>query len=271
MRNDFYVGCFNDPNYMAHHGILGMHWGKRNGPPYPLDAADHSKSEKAAGYKKSLGGGRNESLYDRKTKKVAKSVTTKKPSEKKTSISKYTNPDGTINEAGKKKFFSKNEHGWYVINQNGYDFNNKQKASAERYAKAVAANVKKNPEFKKAYEDYKQANLKNNEHFIAEREKWFRQEGEYKGKDYYQFKDISAHKWFNSKDAQNEKQAREKLERLVKDAAKEHPLYNKSFYQIPGYNYVEGYSNIAKQNAGEYATNYAIQMLRWEIAKEHKK
>ena len=61
MRNDF------ESNYLAHHGILGMHWGKRNGPPYPLDAADHSQSEKKAGYKKSLGGGRNESLYDRKS------------------------------------------------------------------------------------------------------------------------------------------------------------------------------------------------------------
>lgn len=24
-------------NYLAHHGMLGMSWGKRNGPPYPLD------------------------------------------------------------------------------------------------------------------------------------------------------------------------------------------------------------------------------------------
>lgn len=34
MRNDF------ESNYLAHHGILGMHWGRRNGPPYPLDAPD---------------------------------------------------------------------------------------------------------------------------------------------------------------------------------------------------------------------------------------
>lgn len=62
MRNDF------ESNYLAHHGILGQKWGHKNGPPYPLDAGDHSSSEKKAGYKKSIGGGRNEELYDRPSK-----------------------------------------------------------------------------------------------------------------------------------------------------------------------------------------------------------
>ena len=48
MRNDF------SSNYLAHHGILGQKWGKKNGPPYPLDAGDHSSSEKKAGWRKSL-------------------------------------------------------------------------------------------------------------------------------------------------------------------------------------------------------------------------
>ncbi len=39
---------------LCHHGILGQKWGKKNGPPYPLDAGDHSSSEKKAGWRKSL-------------------------------------------------------------------------------------------------------------------------------------------------------------------------------------------------------------------------
>lgn len=41
-------------NELYHHGILGQRWGKRNGPPYPLKASDHSASEKKAGWRKSL-------------------------------------------------------------------------------------------------------------------------------------------------------------------------------------------------------------------------
>lgn len=38
-------------NYLAHHGILGQRWRKRNGPPYPLGKGDHSASEKHAASK----------------------------------------------------------------------------------------------------------------------------------------------------------------------------------------------------------------------------
>ncbi len=31
---------------LYHHGIMGMHWGEQNGPPYPIAPGDHSAEEK---------------------------------------------------------------------------------------------------------------------------------------------------------------------------------------------------------------------------------
>lgn len=40
---------FNDETVaIAHHGILGMKWGRENGPPYPIGSGDHSAGEKRA-------------------------------------------------------------------------------------------------------------------------------------------------------------------------------------------------------------------------------
>ena len=41
-------------SYLEHHGILGQKWGKRQGPPYPLGASDHSAAKKKAGWRDSL-------------------------------------------------------------------------------------------------------------------------------------------------------------------------------------------------------------------------
>ena len=74
---------------LYHHGILGMHWGKKNGPPYPLGSGDHSASEKKAGWRKSL---------DKSTKKYSSY-----------DLSKYADKDGKMSVGKQIKVHNKLE------------------------------------------------------------------------------------------------------------------------------------------------------------------
>ena len=80
--NDLYA------SYLKHHGILGMKWGRKMGPPYPLDAGDHSASEKKAGWRKSLDGGADNSDPKRKATSSSSAKAQNKPGKGENKLSK---------------------------------------------------------------------------------------------------------------------------------------------------------------------------------------
>lgn len=50
MKNDYEWGFTDPADFLSHHGIQGMHWGQRNGPPYPLSRTGKwSSGERKAG------------------------------------------------------------------------------------------------------------------------------------------------------------------------------------------------------------------------------
>lgn len=57
MKTYYYMSDRNRrSSYLAHHGIKGMHWGARNGPPYPLDYSSHTVEQKRKNAKSTIDG-----------------------------------------------------------------------------------------------------------------------------------------------------------------------------------------------------------------------
>lgn len=181
-------------------------------------------------------------------------------------VRRYQNKDGSLTNAGKKRYYTTGRFGEIILSEKGKKFNKKNTKQFNSYKKSVRHNpiLNKNKKFTDNLKLYMESNKKDNEHFLNEREKWLNGDKEYKGKDYYQFKNIAADKWNSTKDSKNERKSYNNIRKEVEKTAKEYPLYNKKYDYLSAMN-IHDLDNqtifIEKRNMGKEV----VDSIMWDI------
>lgn len=149
-------------------------------------------------------------------------------------IRRYQNPDGTLTDLGRSRYYNSNGH----LSKQGLLYNKKKSKAFQRYKESTAHNVSVvNRDFDSEVKRFK--NLKEQDRAIAisEEKKWMSGK-DYKGLDYYQFKKERSRRFLNSPNTKELSESKNRIRSMVDDAAKGHPLYSKNYKRLKGFNYV---------------------------------
>ena len=145
MKNDF-------RDYIMHHGIKGMHWGERNGPPYPLDSSiSTGKSLKKDHVSKSKKESTSKNIDNTaESEKVLKGFT-KQKSEYNSDWDWYENNNVKVKDSFGKKT---NQHYMYDSRDNNLTVKNGIKDFTKDYAEHDKALRKHLSQFKEDFYDW---------------------------------------------------------------------------------------------------------------------
>lgn len=146
-------------------------------------------------------------------------------------IRRFQNPDGTLTAAGKKRYYGQDGR----LSRAGNKFNRAQREKLKAYKEATRYNVARvNPEFNKELSRFKNLKAQNSRFAREEEAKWL-SDSDYKGLDYYQFKDERSRRFDETENGKRYLESALRLRKMVDSTASEHPLYNRSYKELRGY------------------------------------
>ena len=206
-------------SHLAHHGIKGMHWGVRR-----YQNPDGSLTD--AGRKRYLNS--DGSLTDAGRKKY------QNPDGSLTDAGRklYQNPDGNLTDTGRKLYYGNDA----TLSRKGVDFNKKARTDFRSYRNATLHNIRAtNPDFVKAEKRYRELQKINSEGYKKDFNAFLKNK-DFIGSDYEDFRDKTYDRWRKSDLGKEQETVEKDLRRMLDDAAKEHPLYNKNFRQLRYFN-----------------------------------
>ena len=146
-------------------------------------------------------------------------------------IRRFQNPDGTLTAAGKKRYYGQDGR----LSRAGNKFNRAQREKLKAYKEATRYNVSRaNPEFNKELSQFKSLKAQNSRFAREEEAKWL-SDSDYKGLDYYQFKDERSRRFDETENGKKYLESALRLRKMVDSTASEHPLYNRSYKELRGY------------------------------------
>lgn len=174
-------------------------------------------------------------------------------------VRRFQNPDGTLTQAGKKRYYDKEGR----LTRAGNEFNRERAERLKQYKKSVRANVSLvNPQFDTELQKFKKLNAENRDFAEQEHQKWL-SGTDYRGLDYYQFKNERTRRYDASESGKRYYKSRDELARMIDEAAREHPLYDKQFKQLRSYTMADIEDDFITVDFGRTAVNQIMSQIEY--------